>query len=113
MNDTLPLAEDNKLTVLFRVESGCLGPQGKDHVVMFCRVAQQEFQSLESGVIHWDIVPRSDKSLPEMQFSLAGKKISYAQAEQYLALFDKVLDEIEDDFDDKLAALIVKFLAAV
>jgi len=113
MKTDLPLSEDMKLSVTFRVEPGCLGPQGSSHIAQFCDEAQQEFQSLDADLIIWDVVPRSDKSLPEIQFALAGKRISSSQAEQYLALFDKVLDEAESEFDDRLEALIVKFLRAV
>ena len=113
MSCDLPLAKDKKLTITYRVEPGCLGPQGSDHITMFCRVAQKEFEPVESDVITWDIVARDDKLLPEMQFSIDGKKITLEQAEQYLILFEKDLDEIEEDFDGRIAELIEKFLKAI
>jgi hypothetical protein len=113
MNSELPLAADKKLTITYRVEPGCLGPQGSDHITMFCRVAQKEFEPVEPDVISWDIVPRNDKLQPEMQYAIAGKKISLEQAEKYLILFEKDLDEIEEDFDERIAELIEKFLKAV
>ncbi len=113
MKSALPLPEDKKLSVLFRVEPGCLGPQGSSHIAKFCDEAQQECQSLDADYIIWNVVPRSDKSLPEIQYALADKRISAAQAKKYLALFDKVLDDVENHFDDKLEALIVQFLSAV
>ena len=48
-----------------------------------------------------------------MQYAIAGKKISLEQAEKYLILFEKDLDEIEEDFDERIAELIEKFLKAV
>jgi len=113
MKTGLPLPEDKKLSIIFRVEPGCLGPQGSGYIDQFCDQAQNEFKSLDSDFIIWNVVPRSDKSLPEIQFALAGKRISSLQAEKYLALFGKVLDDAENAFDDKLESLIVKFLAAV
>ena len=39
MKNILPLSQDKKLTVVVRVESGCLGPNGSKHVEEFCSVA--------------------------------------------------------------------------
>jgi hypothetical protein len=112
MKRVLPLSADKKLSIIFRVEPGCLGPQGSAHVSGFCDFAQQECHSLESDYIDWNIVPRNDKSLPEIEFALAGKKISSSQAEKYLILFDKKLDAVEEHLGDRLETLIVRFLSA-
>ena len=67
MKSSLPLSEDKKLSVIFRVEPGCLGPDGKRYVSEFCSFAQSELRSLDSDYIAWNIIPRKDKKLPEMQ----------------------------------------------
>tara|TARA_B100001063_G_scaffold177387_1_gene166325 strand:+ start:523 stop:879 length:357 start_codon:yes stop_codon:yes gene_type:complete len=108
--NVLPLLEDKKLCVTFRVEPGCLGPQGATLISKFCDLAQVAFKALASDYIAWNIVPRSDKTLPETQYALMNKRISASQAGQYLALFDMKLDELESDFDDKLEALIVDYM---
>ena len=105
------LSENNKLLVVYRVEPGCLGPEGSRHITQFCEFAQAVFRSLDSGYIIWDIVPRNDKSLPEIQYSLNGKKLSYEQAEKYLTLFSKVLEEVEGDMGDKLETLITRYMS--
>jgi hypothetical protein len=74
MKVSLPLPESKKLTVTYRVESGCLGPQGKNKIVDFCQFAQKELEPLDADYVHWNIVPREDKSLPEMQYNVVGKK---------------------------------------
>lgn len=106
----LPLSEDKKLSITFRVEPGCLGPEGATLISGFCDIAQEAFKALASGCVSWDIVPRSDKTLPEIQYALMNKRISDIQAEQYLELFNIKLDELEGDFDDKLAILIDDYM---
>lgn len=110
MNNALPLSEEKKLSVIYRVEAGCLGPQGTSHISAFCNFAQTELQPLASDCITWDIIPRHDKALAEMQYILAGKNISDSQAKRYLALFDKNLDEIEDTLGDTLGTLINTYM---
>ena len=108
--NVLPLSEDKKLSVTFRVEPGCLGPQGGALISDFCDIAQVAFKVLATDFIVWSIVPRSDKTLPETEYALMNKRISESQAGQYLELFDMKLDELESDFDDKLEALIVDYM---
>lgn len=102
--------EKNKLTVVLRVEPGCLGPNGKDYVEDFCRFAQEKIQSLDSEFIHWDIVPRHDKTLPEVQYRVSNKTLSHEQAEKYLEVFDRDIDEFEGELQDRLATFIDQFL---
>ncbi|PCJ32956.1 MAG: hypothetical protein COA90_01470 [Gammaproteobacteria bacterium] len=99
------------MSVVYRIESGCLGPKGDTHVVDFCKFAQSEFKSLDSDFIAWNIEPRDDKTLPEMQYTLKGKKITQSQAKKYLSLFDKSIEKFEDKLDDKLEVLIEKYMA--
>jgi hypothetical protein len=108
--NVLPLSEEKKLSVTFRVEPGCLGPQGAALISDFCDIAQAAFKTLAADYIAWNIVPRSDKTLPETQYALMDKRISDSQAKQYLELFDVTLEEFESDFDDKLEALIVDYM---
>jgi hypothetical protein len=110
MNKVLSLPEGKKLSVTYRVESGCLGPTGASKIVKFCEFAQENIQSLDAEYIIWNIVPRHDKALPEMQYSLVGKRINHTQAEKYLAAFGKVLDEFEGHLVEKLALFIDEFM---
>lgn len=110
MNNSLPLQEDRKLAVTYRVEAGCLGPDGKNHIDEFCRYSQSKLQSLESDYIALNVVHRKDKLLPEMHYEVLGKIISHQQAEKYLAAFGKNLDDFECHLSDKLATLIDQFM---
>jgi hypothetical protein len=109
MKHNLPLPQDKKLTVLFRVESGLLGPDGSDHVDNFCLFAQQELVSLDSDYIHWEIIPRHDKSLLEMEYKINSKKLSHDKAAKYLEIFGQDLDGFELHLAKKLSSLIDKF----
>ncbi|WP_198264792.1 hypothetical protein [sulfur-oxidizing endosymbiont of Gigantopelta aegis] len=110
MKNNLPLAQDKKLTVLFRLESGCLGPEGESHIEKFCQVAKSEFATLFSDFVYWDIIPRRDKSLPEMQYLINNKKLNQAQAAKFLALFDVKLPDFEHELHKSLTLCIDRYL---
>jgi translation initiation factor 2 alpha subunit (eIF-2alpha) len=110
MKYALPLPEDKKLSVTYRVEAGCLGPDGVDHILDFCHVAQSVLNTLESDYIALQIVYREDKLLPEMEYHLNTKSVTYDQAEKYLALIGKSLEEFEGHLGDQITTLINKFM---
>jgi hypothetical protein len=110
MKNNLPLVAEKKLTVLFRLEPGCLGPEGESHIEKFCQLAQSEFASLFSDFVHWDIIPRNDKTLPEMQYMIGGRKLSQDKATKFLALFDVNLPEFEQELHKNLALCIDRYL---
>lgn len=109
MNISLPLPQDKKLTVICRVEPGCLGPEGGNYIEGFCAFAQQEFASINSDFVHWEIVPRYDKSLPEMQYNISNKKLSHNKAAKYLEIFKKNIDAFEAHLNEKLVYLIDQY----
>lgn len=82
MQIKLPLPDEKKLTVVSRIEPGCLGPEGDNLVDDFCQFAQKGLASLDSDFVHWELSPRVDKSLPEMQYHLQQKRITHDQAIQ-------------------------------
>lgn len=110
MSRVLPLQEDKKLSVTYRVESGCLGPEGETLVSDFCRFAQTKLQDQDSDYIIWNVEPREDKMLPEMQYNVVGKTMNHSQAEKYLALFDQSLDQFECHLSDNLTLIINEFM---
>ncbi|MCW8928875.1 MAG: hypothetical protein OQL19_01400 [Gammaproteobacteria bacterium] len=110
MKDNLPLPQDKKLTVIFRLEPGCLGPQGSSHIDDFCQLAQTEFKSFNSGFVHWVFVPRDDKSLPEMQYQISEKNLTSEQAAKFLDIFNQNFVEFEDLVHKKIAIFIDHYL---
>ncbi|QSX38929.1 hypothetical protein [Shewanella sedimentimangrovi] len=100
-----------QLTLLARLEPGCLGPDGLSHIAAFCALAQRSVQALAPGVCQWRLEPRLDKTLPELEFSIANRQLSREQADRYLELFDLEIDSLEERFHTKMAQLINQFLA--
>jgi len=110
MKNNSSLPQDKKLTVVCRIESGCLGPDGKDHIEAFCKFSQKEFESFNSDFVHWKIVPRHDKTLKEIQYSVNNKNLTADKTAKYLEIFEKNLDEFEEHLHDKIANLIDEYL---
>lgn len=106
MNHNLPLPQSKKLVVTYRVEPGCLGPEGKNHVDSFCQLAEKGVASVDSDFIHWHITPRHDKNLAEMHYSVNGKELNHDMADKYLNVFGKNLDEFEGHLHENLALII-------
>jgi hypothetical protein len=110
MTIKLPLPQEKKLTMIFRVETGCLGPEGAKHIDNFCAKVQKEFIVIDADFIHWEIIPRHDKSLPEMQYQINNKTLSKDQAKKYLSLFGKTLHEFEEHLNQKIGLAIDQYL---
>ena len=106
MKNNLPLPEDKKLTTVVRVEPGCLGPNGSNHIEEFCSAAQIEFEQIDSYFVSWEIIPRFDKSLPEIQYKASNKTLTHDQSIKYLSVFGRKLDEFEEHVNVKLSTLI-------
>jgi len=111
MKNILPLSQDKKLTVVVRVEPGCLGPNGNIYVEAFSSVAQEAFEPINSDFINWEVFARLDKTLPEIQYKTNNKILTQDQATKYLALFNKNIDEFEERLNEKLAILIDQYLS--
>ncbi|WP_417760718.1 hypothetical protein [Shewanella sp.] len=109
---TLQNSTANKfcITVLYRVEPGCLGPAGMDYIEAFCAYAQTEFEKLAYDAMNWSIAPRYDKTLPEIQYQLAGKSLSKTQATLYFTKKGLELERFEELLELKIADLIEKHL---
>jgi len=99
-----------RLTITFRVEPGCLGPQGNEYVTPFCKQAHQTFQALEADVIEWNIVPRFDKALDEIEFKLQNKLLNQAQTSKYFNIIERSQEETEELLHNKIADLIDEFM---
>ena len=109
MKISLPLPQDKRLTVIFRIEAGCLGPNGNDHIEGFCNYAQIEVANIDAGYIHWEIVPRLNKSAAEIQYKINNKNLTRKQVETYLEKFSTNIDEFEENFNGKLIRLIEEY----
>jgi hypothetical protein len=102
---------DNKLVILCRLEPGCLGPDGIEHIETFCVMAQKALVTHESDICHWLLEPRFNKSLEEFQYGLKGKLLTKEQAKKYLLLAHREWGNFEEKFEDKLTQLINLYIA--
>jgi len=105
-----PLPQEKKLTAVCRIESDCLGPEGKDHVSDFCAFAQKHVENIDLDFAHWQLVPRADKSLAEMQYKIGDKNLTHDKAAKYLIMFNKDLDIFEEHLHEELAHLVDQYL---
>ena len=110
MNNGETLPDNKKINVQYRVEGGCLGPTGDDLVEDFCQFAQLKFNEIDSQFVLWSIIPRFDKSLPELQYMLNNKLLSREQSEKYLSLFQRSLNDFEEQIDEHLVIMIEQFM---
>lgn len=106
----IALSDEQKITVIFRVEPGSLGPTGIDHIEQFCPLAQSAFEKIDADFALWQIIPRHDKSLPELEYRLNGKGLNASQAEKYLSVFNRHIDELEEHLEENISLLIENFL---
>lgn len=95
-----------KIEVICRVEPGCLGPDGADHVEAFCKMAQKEFDAVDPCSVEWQLIPRWDKTKPEVQFKLAGKMLNDQQAKMYLSAMGREYDDFESGMFKQLTTAI-------
>mgnify|MGYP000403610622 CR=1 FL=1 len=98
------------LTILIRVEPGSLGPDGLDHIESFCQFCQKVFSKTTSKNLDWQIIPRYDKTLPEMSVLLNNKHLNIDKAEQLLALYQLSFDELEENSMERISNLIDRYL---
>lgn len=110
MPSTKSVPIEKQLSVIARVEPGSLGPTGIDKVEGFCRFANQNMSSQGENYTRWQVIPRYDKTLPEMEYYIQHKKLNNFQVAKYLGLFNSDLDSFEEGFYCHLTTLIERYL---
>jgi hypothetical protein len=110
LNTHPQLHEKNRLTVVFRVEPACLGPEGDQKIEEFCRYAQQKLAIQDAHFVSCRIVPRYDNSLLEMEYSIAEKRLNGDQVTRYMEVFQACPNTFENNLNDEVTQLINDFL---
>lgn len=103
------ISANKKMTIIFRMEPGSLGPDGIQYVDEFCVFAQSQLQASAEFYLNWLIVPRLDKTLSEMKFQLGSRKLNQQQVEKYLTFFGESYAHFEEQLEDNLEAIINQF----
>lgn len=107
METRLPLYK--KLLVMYRIEPGCLGPQGVEYVEEFCTFAKKKLKNNHGHCLRWVVKPRYDKSLPELEFQIKNNVVSRENAAKYMDSFDIDIDAFEEALEETLADLVDLF----
>ena len=110
MSSNKVIPDELKLTIVCRVEPGCLGPKGAEILDEFCVVAQAEFDRIHASFVKWQILPRLDKSLAEIQYLISDRNLTRHQADLYLVSFDETVDRVEDYIAEVVAFSVNLFL---
>lgn len=110
MERVLPLSNEQKILVTYRVESGCLGPEGASLVASFCDFAQQKMGAYEADCLLWRICPRQDKTQLEMEYSVANKRLNRHQASILLQLMGKEVNQFEEQLLEHICELIEEYM---
>lgn len=98
-----------QFVVIYRVEPGCLGPEGALHIAEFCQFAQPLVAAHTPSFMQWQLEPRFDKKLPEMQCVLAGKYLTAQQVARFLTLQHTNADTLEEQINFQLTHLIDQY----
>ncbi|MCQ8878858.1 hypothetical protein NQT69_12670 [Pseudoalteromonas shioyasakiensis] len=104
----MQLSDDKKLHLLYRVEPGCLGPNGGQMIERFCDYANQHLTA--PIFAHYHFTPRFDKSKAERQYSVNSKLLAEQQVKTYLTHFKVSKDDFEEQLDELLTQAIDRFL---
>ncbi len=110
MKIKLPLAEQQKLQLQFRLESGALGPDGKNKLNAFCQFSNQAFKDFEADILSCSFLPRNGLEDDEISYFVAGRALSRKQAKRYLKALNKDIDKLEMELHERLLALIEAFM---
>ena len=79
--------------------------------MFFCQQAPQRLTDIDNAFIGWQIVPRFDKTLPELEYRVNGKGLTRLQAHRYLQALGQDLDQVEELLVDQIDQLIDLFRA--
>ena len=99
-------ASTTRLTIQIRLEPGCLGPDGKQHIDTFCAAANRILAAIEPRRVHWVLLPRHDKQLAEQAYF---RPLSETQATLLLQRMGLTLDPLLEQSDAVLNQLIERY----
>ncbi|SFC29199.1 hypothetical protein [Pseudoalteromonas denitrificans] len=102
------LPAEKKLSVLFRLEPGCLGPEGAELIEGFCNFANSNINELPYA--SYQFVPRFDKNLPEWEYKINSRNLNNDRVSSYLAIFGQVKNQFEESLEEQVTEYIEIYL---
>ena len=100
----MQVSDEKKIHLMYRVEPGCLGPDGVNHIEDFCHFANKHIKSPYYS--QFVFLPRYDKQKSERQYSVNSRNLSQVQAKAYLNHFEIHIDHFEEQLDELIAKSI-------
>ena len=100
----MQITDDKKLRLMYRVEPGCLGPEGAEYIEDFCRYANKHIKS--PYYAQFVFLPRYDKQKDERQYSVKSRNLSQLQVRKYFSHFEIDMDGFEEQLDELLTKAI-------
>jgi len=111
MNETAQIPANMRLSVIARIEAGCLGPEGDDHIEPFCRFANKSFAEFDKHFVDWFIIPRTDRSAPEFEYQIQKKRLSDEKTDKYLEMLGSSLSDFEQSLNDRVCDVIEQYMS--
>ncbi|MBQ4838069.1 hypothetical protein [Pseudoalteromonas luteoviolacea] len=99
---------DLLLYIQLRLEPGCMGPQGKDHIEAFCQ--KENAGPWQNQFATVCVVPRYDKTLPEWEYRVKNKLLSAEQASKFISMHATTKSELEDNIESYMAEEIDAYM---
>lgn len=110
MNQNTQVPENMRLSVVARIEAGCLGPEGDSHVEPFCRFANKAFAGFDAHFVDWFIIPRKEPSEPEFEYQIQRRRLSQDKTDKYLEMFGTSLDSFENKLNNNICDVIEDYM---
>jgi len=98
-----------QIVILYRLEPGCLGPDGKAHIDAFCQFATPLLASQTAAFMRWQLEPRWDKTLPECQGFFDNRPLKDEQLARLLSHYHTDADALIEQLNEHLTLMIDQF----
>ncbi|MBL7002776.1 MAG: hypothetical protein ISR69_01945 [Gammaproteobacteria bacterium] len=110
MNSKINIKEDNKITVHYYLEGGCLGPKGEFLIDDFCKFLEKKLNQKEVPFCHWVTHSKNDIHLHHFQYEIQKRKLDQPKIIKYLQLLGVEIDDFENEIDEFVVHLIEVYL---
>ncbi|PHS20566.1 MAG: hypothetical protein COA86_01050 [Kangiella sp.] len=100
MKSNLPIPQDKKLLVIYRLEPECLGTIGHKQINYFCAHITKRILPVDSDFVKWTVLPRLAATEKEVEFRLNGKLLQLPQVVRYLTVFNRDYDAFLDSINN-------------
>ncbi|KZN45499.1 hypothetical protein [Pseudoalteromonas luteoviolacea] len=99
---------DLQVCIQLRLEPGCMGPQGKDHIETFCQKENTSPWQNHFAIV--SVVPRYDKTLPEWEYRLKNKLLKAEQANRVVEMHNTSKADLEEEIETHIAHEIDRYM---